>query len=107
MATLFHDAAVTAKASLLELVNTPVRHWQLLILLDLLGSLRCDAIDGGACRVHHLLCCVHVTLYGRRSIVSCLRIIVQIAPLVVLRLLLVILIQRMRLSALALCIRHL
>ena len=46
MATLLHDAAARALERLLELVDAAVSHWQLLILLDLAGRLRCDAVDG-------------------------------------------------------------
>ena len=52
MPSLLHDSGARALECLLELVDTSVSHWQLLVLLDLLRRLRCDTVDGGPSGVH-------------------------------------------------------
>ena len=52
MASLFHHAAPRTLKGLVEFINAPIRHWQLLVLLDLLLSLWRDTVDCRPCRIH-------------------------------------------------------
>jgi len=54
VARLLHDSTASALESLFELVDATIRHRQLLVLVDLLGGLGCDAVYGGPSRVHSL-----------------------------------------------------
>ena len=47
VARLLHDSTATALESLFELVYATIRHRQLLVLADLLGSFGSDAVDSG------------------------------------------------------------
>ena len=68
MPSLLHDSGARTLECLLELVDTSVCHWQLLVLLDLLCCLWCDTIDGGPSGIH--LC-----LHRRRCLVPGLRVV--------------------------------
>jgi len=54
MSCLLHNATASTLESLLELVNATVRHRQLFVLIDLLGGLGCDTVNGRPCWVHLL-----------------------------------------------------
>ena len=68
MSPLFHDSRTVALECLLELVDAPVGHGQLLVLLDLLGGLGRDA-------VHSRARGVHLGLHGGRGLVPSLRVV--------------------------------
>ena len=55
MSTSFHNATPRALERLLKLVNASVGHRHLLIFLDLLSGLWCDAVYCRASRVHHFV----------------------------------------------------
>ena len=52
MATLLHNTTTWALECFVKLINAAVSHRDVLILLDLLGSLWSDTIDSGASRIH-------------------------------------------------------
>ena len=89
MATLLHDSAARTLERLLKLVNTTIRHRNLLVLINLLGCLRSDTVNSRASRVH-------LGNHWRRCLVPRLRLVVRFALLAII----LVLVDGMRLSML-------
>ena len=52
VSTLLHDSATRTLECLIELIDTAVSHWELLVLLDLLGGCGRDTVHGAPSGVH-------------------------------------------------------